>query len=135
MAIPWHWSNFTLPDWQEVAALYGSTVWEEVVVSIACACKAALRGYDYATRMSEQEFALLLPQTETQGCHVVIRRIAEQFDGAVKRLVPDLKLTLEFGTATFPFDGESLSSLFETAIAHRMCFTDDLKNVRMLSRR
>jgi diguanylate cyclase (GGDEF)-like protein len=125
---------FSLPDWHEVAALYGSTVWEEVVISFACACKAALRGYDYATRMSEQEFALLLPQTETQGAHVVIRRIAEQFDGAVKRLVPDLKVTLEFGTATFPFDGEALSSLFEIATVHRMCFTEDLKNVRMLSR-
>jgi diguanylate cyclase (GGDEF)-like protein len=125
---------FTLPDWQEVATLYGSTVWEEAVISFACACKAALRGYDYATRMSEHEFALLLPQTETQGSHVVIRRIAAQFDGAVKPLLPDLKLTLEFGTATFPFDGESLSALFETATAHRMCFTEDLKNVRMLSR-
>ena len=125
---------FSLPDWHEVAALYGSTVWEELAISFACACKAALRGYDYATRMSEHEFALLLPQTETQGAHVVIRRIAEQFDGAVKRLVPDLKVTLEFGTATFPFDGEALSSLFEIATVHRMCFTEDLKNVRMLSR-
>jgi diguanylate cyclase (GGDEF)-like protein len=125
---------FALPDWHEVAALYGSTVWEEVAISFACACKAALRGYDYAARMSEHEFALLLPQTETQGAHVVIRRIAEQFDVAVKRLVPDLKITLEFGTATFPFDGEALSNLFEIATVHRMCFTDDLKNVRMLSR-
>jgi diguanylate cyclase (GGDEF)-like protein len=124
----------TLPDWQEVAALYGSTIWEEIVVSMACACKAALRGYDFATRMSEHEFVLLLPQTETQGAHVVIRRIAEQFDGALKRLVPDLKVTLEFGTATFPFDGEALSNLFEIATAHRMCFTEDLNNVRMLSR-
>lgn len=125
---------FSLPNWQEIAALYGSTVWEEVVISMACACKAALRGYDYATRISEHEFALLLPQTETQGAHVVIQRIAEQFDGAVKRLVPDLKVMLEFGTATFPFDGEALSTLFEIATVNRLCFTEDLKNVRMLSR-
>jgi hypothetical protein len=64
----------------------------------------------------------------------VIRRIAEQFDGAFKQLVPDLKVKLEFGTATFPFDGEALSTLFEIATAHRMSFTEDLKNVRMLSR-
>ncbi|MDQ6732503.1 MAG: diguanylate cyclase [Nitrospirota bacterium] len=125
---------FTLPDWQEFAALYGSTVWEEVVVSLACACRVALRGYDYASRISEHEFALLLPQTETQGAHMVIRRIAEQFDGALKRVVPDLKVPLEFGTATFPFDGEDLSNLFATATAHRMCFTENLKSVRMLSR-
>jgi diguanylate cyclase (GGDEF)-like protein len=125
---------FTLPDWQEFAALYGSIVWEEVVVSLACACRVALRGYDYASRISEHEFTLLLPQTETQGAHMVIRRIVEQFDGALKRVVPDVKVSLEFGTATFPFDGEDLSKLFATAIAHRMCFTDDLKSVRMLSR-
>ncbi|MEP6887033.1 MAG: diguanylate cyclase [Nitrospirales bacterium] len=125
---------FSLPDWYEVAALYGSTVWEEVAIGFACASKAALRGYDYATRRSEHEFALLLPQTETQGAHVVIRRIAEQFDAAVNRLVPDLKVMLEFGTATFPFDGETLSTLFEIATVNRMHFTEDLKNVRMLSR-
>ncbi|HKN88108.1 MAG TPA: diguanylate cyclase [Nitrospiraceae bacterium] len=125
---------FALPDWQKAAALYGSTAWEEIIVSFACACKVILRGYDYGARMTEHEFALLLPQTETQGAHIAIKRIAEQFDGAVKRFMPDLKITLEFGTATFPFDGEALSSLFEVATAHRMCFTDDLKEVRMLSR-
>lgn len=124
----------TLPEWQDFAALYGSTVWEEVIVSLACATQVALRGYDYASRISEYEFALLLPQTETQGAHMVIRRIAEQFDGALKRLGPDLKTPLEFGTATFPFDGETLTNLFATAMTHRMCFTDNLKNVRMLSR-
>lgn len=125
---------FTMPEWQEVAALYGSTVWEEVVVSLACACKATLRGYDYASRISEHELTLLLPQTETQGAHVVIRRIAEQFDCALKRLISDLHVQLEFGTATFPFDGETLAHLFATATAHRMCFTEDLQHVRMLSR-
>ena len=84
-------------------------------------------------RMSEHEFAPLLPQTETQGAHSAINRIAEQFDATVQRLMLDLKIILEFGTATFPFDGEGLSSLFEVATAHRMCFTDN-KNVRMLSR-
>jgi len=122
-----------LPGWQEVAALYGSTVWEDIVVCFACACKVTLRGYDYGTRMSEHEFAVLLPQTETPGAQIVIRRIAEQFDEAVKRLMPDLRVTLEFGTATFPFDGEALSRLFEVATGHRMCFSDDLKKVRMLS--
>lgn len=125
---------FVLPDWQGFAALYGSIVWEEVVVSLACACRVALRGYDYASRISEHEFALLLPQTETQGAHMVIRRIVEQFDGALKRVVPDVKVSLEFGTATFPFDGDDLASLLATATAHRMCFTDNLKSVRMPSR-
>ena len=124
----------TLPAWQEFAAFYGSTVWDEVVVSLACATQVALRGYDYASRISEHEFALLLPQTETRGAHVVIRRIAEQFNGALKRLGPDLKVPLEFGTATFPFDGETLTNLFATATTHRMCFSEDLKNVRMLAR-
>ena len=124
---------FTLKNWQEVAALHGSSVWEEMIVLMACACKAALRGYDYGSRISEHEFALLLPQTETQGAHVVIRRVAEQFHCAAKKLTPGLKVTLEFGTATFPFDGDTLTSLFDTATGHRMSFTDDLKSIRLLS--
>jgi len=55
-----------------IRALYGSIAWEEIIVSLACACRVALRGYDYASRVSEHEFALLLPQTETQGAHMVI---------------------------------------------------------------
>jgi len=42
-------------------------------------------------------------------------------------------VTLEFGTATFPFDGDTLTSLFDTATGHRMSFTDDLKSIRLLS--
>lgn len=122
-----------LPGWQQAAALYGSAVWEDILISFACACKVTLRGYDYGSRMSEHEFALLLPQADTQSAHIVMKRIGEQFDGAVKRLTPHLKIALEFGTATFPFDGEAPSTLFEVATTHRMCFTDDLKHVRMLS--
>lgn len=40
---------FALPDWQKVAALYGSTVWEEIIISFACACKVILLRYDYGS--------------------------------------------------------------------------------------
>lgn len=126
---------FALTNWQDVSSLHGLKAWEEVLIGMSCACKAALRGYDYAGRISEYEFALLLPQSETQGAHAVIRRIVEQFHRAMKRSVPDPKVSLEFGTAAFPFDGDTLSALFDVATDHRVSFTEDLKSFRAVPRR
>lgn len=124
---------FALRNWQDIATRHGQRVWEEVLVGMACACKASLRGYDYGSRISEHEFALLLPQTETQGAHGMIRRIVEQFNCVTQRLAPRLRVVLEFGTAAFPFDGDTLPELFDTATAHRLSLTEDLKAIRMVT--
>jgi hypothetical protein len=49
--------------------------------------------------------ALPLSQTETQGTHMVIRRIAELCEGRLTRLGLDLKVPIE-SRRRFPLTGE-----------------------------
>ena len=121
----------SLRNWKAVHLAQGSSVGDSILVRMACACKAVLRGYDYAARIGEDEFAVVLPQSDSQGACVVSRRIAEQFSDSVAQLTPSVDLKVEFGMATFPFDGETPASLFYTAVTHRMSFTSDLSEVNM----
>jgi diguanylate cyclase (GGDEF)-like protein len=122
---------FSLRNWRAVHLAHGPSVSNAVLVRMACACKATLRGHDYACRIAEDEFAVLLPQSDSQGARSVSRRIAARFELAIAHLSPDLNLKLEFGTATFPFDAETPANLFHTAVTHRMCFTPDLSEIKM----
>jgi diguanylate cyclase (GGDEF)-like protein len=122
---------FSLRNWRAVHLAHGPSVSNAVLVRMACACKATLRGHDYACRIAEDEFAVLLPQSDSQGARSVSRRIAAKFEQAVAHLSPDLNLKLEFGMATFPFDGETPANLFYTAVTHRMSFTPDLSEINM----
>jgi hypothetical protein len=74
---------------------------------------------------------MLLPQSDSGGARSVIKRIAAKFELAIKRLSSDLDHSLEFGIATFPFDGETTSQLFHTASTHRMRFTTDMNQVKI----
>lgn len=122
---------FSLRNWRAVHLTHGPSVSNAVLVRMACACKATLRGHDYACRIAEDEFAVLLPQSDSQGARSVSRRIAARFELAIAHLSPDLNLKLEFGTATFPFDAETPANLFQTAVTHRMSFTPDLSEINM----
>ena len=70
-------------------------------------------------RISEDEFAMLLPQSDSRGARSVIKRSAAKFELAIQRLSSDLDHSLEFGIATFPFDGETTSQLLHTAFSIR----------------
>ncbi|MGH7230093.1 MAG: GGDEF domain-containing protein, partial [Nitrospiraceae bacterium] len=71
---------FSLRNWRAVHIRQGSSVANTILVKMACACKASLRAYDYAARVAEDEFAILLPQSDSQGACAVSRRIAEKFE-------------------------------------------------------
>jgi diguanylate cyclase (GGDEF)-like protein len=109
----------TLQNCRKLARAGRAVHSEAVLVNMACACKASIRGHDSAYRISEHEFAVLLPQSDPQGAYAVFQRIADKFAQAGKRLSADTDVTLEFGMATFPFDGDTPTTLFNAAVTHR----------------
>jgi GGDEF domain-containing protein len=113
---------FSLRNWRALHIAHGPTVSRAILVRMACACKASLRGYDFAAGMAEDEFAVLLPQSDSQGARSVARRIVGKFEHAMMQLADGLNVKLEFGMATFPFDRDTPAGLFYTAATHRMMF-------------
>ncbi|MBK8252529.1 MAG: diguanylate cyclase [Polyangiaceae bacterium] len=74
---------------------------------------SAVTDIDVVARIDENEFHLLLPETEGLGAHAVRRRIlAKLASGNERRLIPRGVLV---GMATFPHDGQNLAQLLRVA--------------------
>jgi hypothetical protein len=72
----------------------------------------AARDLDVLARVDENEFHLLLPETDGLGAHACRRRVLTRLGGGERRIVPKGLLV---GIATFPHDGQNLSQLLRMA--------------------
>jgi diguanylate cyclase (GGDEF)-like protein/PAS domain S-box-containing protein len=75
------------------------------VLSFCC------RDIDTASRFGGDEFALVLPETNTEAAHLVARRICE----SVAHDGKGPTLSISVGAAVYPHDGEKIESLLSAA--------------------
>ena len=97
---------------------YGHHVGDLVLKAVATAVKQAVRLYDVPTRYGGDEFAVILPDADTEAATRVARRILEKAAEAV--LPPELvdvreHLGLSIGIATFPRPAGDATALVEAA--------------------
>ncbi len=96
---------------------FGHPAGDEALKQIAALLKAATRTVDCVARYGGEEFAILLPETGAEGAAEVAERmrtkVAEaQFEGR--------PMTMSFGVAEFPADGDSSSRI--VAVADRSLY-------------
>jgi diguanylate cyclase len=107
-----------IDHFKEVNDNFGHVFGDHVLVAIADALKATVKGRDAAARYGGEEFALLLPNTPLQGARVV----AEQVRDAIgrKRVRRGDKtvanITVSVGVAAYS-PGEPIASFIERADA------------------
>jgi diguanylate cyclase (GGDEF)-like protein len=99
---------------------YGHAVGDEVPKAVAAAIKQAVRLYDVPTRYGGDEFAIILPDADTEAATRVATRIIEKATEAT--LPPELvaareRLQLSIGIATFPRPAGDAAALVESADA------------------
>jgi GGDEF domain-containing protein len=94
------------------------TIVKELIISMACVLKTSARGYDLPCRLKEVEFGLVLRQVSELTINVVVQRIVGSFRAATKRILPGVVLPLEFASAIYPYDAETISGLFASAETH-----------------
>jgi len=72
-----------------------------------------IRDSDILARVSDSEYYLLLPETDSLGARMCLRRAREMFysDNLVSRLGKDLPVRVGMGQATFPLDGGDFDQL------------------------
>jgi diguanylate cyclase (GGDEF)-like protein len=97
---------------------YGHAAGDQVLRAVASALKQAVRLYDVPTRYGGDEFAVILPDADTEAATRVARRILEKASEAT--LPPELvaareRLGLSIGIATFPRPAGDAASLVEAA--------------------
>ena len=75
--------------------------------------RAELRAVDTAARFGGDEFAIILPQANTEGALIVAERLRERIEAAA---IPGVEsMTASFGLATFPLHASSRDTLVVAA--------------------
>jgi diguanylate cyclase (GGDEF)-like protein len=100
---------------KEVNDRHGHLQGDQILQLAAATLRKTLRASDFAFRIGGDEFALLLPQTDTEQANTLCRRVRTQYEGDIHSLKLDPSVTLDFGIAVLPVDGDQKSELMGTA--------------------
>jgi diguanylate cyclase (GGDEF)-like protein len=91
---------------------YGHPFGDHVLVAVAKALRAAVRGHDTVARLGGEEFALLLPGTDGEGAY----EVAERARALIATIdLPEGHLASSAGVAITGGEGASASDLMEAA--------------------
>jgi diguanylate cyclase (GGDEF)-like protein len=100
---------------KEVNDRHGHLQGDQVLQLAATTLRKTMRASDFAFRIGGDEFALLLPQTDPEQAITLCRRIRSQYEIDIRPLKMDIGVTLDFGVAVHPPDGETKSALMNLA--------------------
>jgi diguanylate cyclase (GGDEF)-like protein len=100
---------------KEVNDRYGHLQGDSVLQLAAATLRRTLRASDFAFRIGGDEFAVLLPQTDPEQATILCRRVRAQYETEISPLKFDVAVTLDFGIAVYPQDGEQKSALLRLA--------------------
>jgi diguanylate cyclase (GGDEF)-like protein len=100
---------------KEVNDQRGHLQGDEVLRIAASTLRKTLRASDFSFRIGGDEFALLLPQTDPEQALTLCHRIRSQYENDISPLRLDIGVTLDFGVAVHPVDGDQKSALMNIA--------------------
>lgn len=104
-----------LHRFKEVNDKHGHPRGDEVLRATAATLKKALRTSDFAFRIGGDEFALLLPQTDSQQALALSRRVEAVFVEILEPLQLQVAVSMDHGIAIFPQDAEQADQLIRIA--------------------
>ena len=106
---------FDLHRFKEVNDHYGHPQGDLLLQMAASTLRKCLRTSDYAFRIGGDEFALLLPQSDTEQAAALSRRVRTAYAAAIEPLNMGVHLAFDYGLAVYPEDGELQEVLIRVA--------------------
>jgi diguanylate cyclase (GGDEF)-like protein len=100
---------------KEVNDRRGHLQGDQVLQLAATTLRKTMRTSDFAFRIGGDEFALLLPQTDPEQAITLCRRVRAQYEAEIRPLNLDVGVTVDFGVAVHPQDGDEKSALMGLA--------------------
>ena len=106
---------FDLHRFKEVNDRFGHPQGDALLQMAAATLRKSLRTSDYAFRTGGDEFALLLPQTDTEQAAALARRLRAAYGNSIEPLHLGIPLAMDYGLAVYPDDGELQEVLIRVA--------------------
>lgn len=106
---------FDLHRFKEVNDRFGHPQGDALLQMAASTLRKSLRTSDYAFRIGGDEFALLLPQSDTEQAAALCRRLRAAYSDSIEPLNLRIPLALDYGLAVYPDDGELQEVLIRVA--------------------
>jgi diguanylate cyclase (GGDEF)-like protein len=106
---------FDLHRFKEVNDRFGHPQGDVLLKMAAATLRKSLRTSDYAFRIGGDEFALLLPQSDTEQASTLSRRLRAAYANSTEALDLRIPLALDYGLAVYPEDGELQEVLIRVA--------------------
>ncbi|MGH9864886.1 MAG: GGDEF domain-containing protein [Candidatus Acidiferrales bacterium] len=100
---------------KEVNDRYGHLRGDEVLQLAATTLRKNLRASDFAFRIGGDEFALLLPQADPEQAATLCDRLRTNFESESAPLKLDTAVTIDYGIAVHPQDGDTKEILIRLA--------------------
>jgi diguanylate cyclase (GGDEF)-like protein len=104
-----------LHRFKEVNDKHGHPRGDDVLHAAAATLRKALRTSDSAFRTGGDEFALILPQTDSAQASALSRRIGVVFSEILRPLNLTISVSMDHGVANYPQDGEQRDQLIRIA--------------------
>src|SRR5262249_40861159 len=106
---------FDLHRFKEVNDRFGHPQGDILLQIAATTIRKSMRTSDYAFRIGGDEFALLLPQSDTEQAAALSRRLRAAYAAAIAPLQLGVALALDYGLAVYPEDGDRRDTLIRVA--------------------
>lgn len=106
-------ATLDLDDFSDINNTYGHVVGDEVLVRVARILMQMTRNTDYIARIGGDEFAVIMPETDTSEAVSVIDRVKTELNKNLN--VKGRSVTASFGIASFPEHADSKKKLVKNA--------------------
>ena len=100
---------------KEVNDRYGHLQGDQILQLAATTLRKNLRASDFAFRIGGDEFALLLPQADPEHTSILCDRLRTHFEGETAPLKLEVPVTIDYGIAVYPQDGDGKEPLLQLA--------------------
>ena len=104
-----------LHRFKDVNDRYGHQQGDRLLQTAAETLRKSLRSSDSAFRFGGDEFALLLPQADTEQAAALGRRVRAAYLAAIEPLEMEVATGLDYGLAVYPGDGDQKEVLIRVA--------------------
>ena len=104
-----------LDDLGEINVVHGRSAGDQVIGAVAAALCKSCRSEDYLWHNGEDEFAVVLSETDVSSADIIARRLSTEILSAAEYVDVPATVSASIGYSTFPTHGENLTNLFASA--------------------